>query len=128
MSLSADDKIAIQELSSRLCEAWDAGDGAAFSATFTESGSIKIGQGGPVMGREELEAMVPVPPSAGSRHYTSDHIVVWDGDVVIHDCQFFVTKIEDGEVSIVRTAHHHALVQKTGGHWLFEHIEVTPDI
>ena len=130
--LTADDKLAIQELIARYSMYEDTGDADAMAALFTEDGCTVNSRGAVIRGREQLA-------EAARRRWEKPEVhrwVHWSANVVVeatddgaeaHSYAMILVIGDDPEDIRVRslTAKRDRL-RREGGRWLFASREVVP--
>ena len=73
--LTAQDRLAIQELVARTDDALDRRDAEGWASAFTGYGIYRVGDGPEVAGHEALAASVRELPAAEGRHWTTNHVL-----------------------------------------------------
>lgn len=134
MSLTAADKIEIQELVSRYNRAVDSRDAEAWADTFTEDGVFESMRVGTHRGRAELVRFAEwfwtsdeCAPWRGGQHWATNFIIEGDGDHASLFCYhiMFMPASPD-EVNAVIMAAHDDLLAKVNGSWRFTRRKVVP--
>jgi hypothetical protein len=122
MSLTADDRLAIAELSVRYGHAFDVGDGAAWARLFAADGVFERPDGSQVSGRETLAAVPAGSLSAvpGMRHFPGPVVVEEVGGEVRGRSYTQAARLDDGGALELIVAGEYAdtYVREDGG-WRF---------
>lgn len=140
MTLSGDDKTAIQELLARRNQAADFADADAWAATWTADGVLELPEGtvlnvpggsemdARIEGRENLRAFVAalLPQLKGSRHWINSVVINGDGDVAQSTCYFSLLNVAEGGLP-AHTGVYYDSVRKVDGEWKTRHRRVTFD-
>lgn len=131
--ISADDKIAIQELIARFAHCSDFGDWPGLEQLFTDDIVTEITGGD--MKFPGIEAQVEharasdMQAEGKNRHYYFNIVITENGGSVYAD--YFMINVNAGHVpmssQIVVTGRHRDIVVKTDGGWKFAHRLVTFD-
>ena len=127
MGLTTEDRQEILELAARYNHAIDAGDAAAWAATFTTDGVFESAQATP-QGTDALTEFAAGFGQAvpGGRHWTNNHVVDGDGDSAIHTCYLNLMSVQDG-VKVLATGLYKDELTKLDGKWLYTKRAVTTD-
>jgi uncharacterized protein (TIGR02246 family) len=130
MALAADDILAIQKLIADYNHAVDAGDGPAFAALFTESGSLDSGFN-VIKGTDELRDFAAFVPSMapGARHLVSNVSIDGDGDDATARLylQMWATAGGAAETKLVISGRYEDTIKREGGTWRFVTRKMIPD-
>jgi hypothetical protein len=127
-SLTADDRVQIQQLTTRFGYTLDtgAGDGAMFADLFTEDGVF-----GAAKGRAQLTAMARSrDEGTGNRHFVSNPIIRAAGNGATgtqYEVVFAVGK-DGNQSTIVRTGRYEDTYTKTAAGWRIQKREFFPSI
>jgi hypothetical protein len=126
MSLTAEDKIAIQELTAKYAIAMDAEDTETWLTTWDQQG---IWEGGPgrFEGHEELKKLFPALGDrvVGKRHIVTNFVIEGDGDRATQHCYLLV--VDRKKQHIPWTLVYKDILHKRQGHWRFIHRHATLD-
>lgn len=122
MGLTTEDRLEIQELVARYNHAIDSGEGSAFAATFTASGSLDIGHQ-IIGGRDDLESFAKALPVRfhAPRHITSNLVLEGDGSQATMRAyvQMYVLSGEPPQPGLSASGKYEDELSKEGGRWLF---------
>jgi 3-phenylpropionate/cinnamic acid dioxygenase small subunit len=126
MTNFAEDKIAIQELSSIYANAMDSGDIELWLATWAENG-IWEGGGGRYEGKKRLAELLP---DLGERikfkrHVMSNFVIDVDGDSAKQTCYLLI--VDRTKKSLPVSAVYDDNLRKENGKWQFVHRKVSID-
>jgi hypothetical protein len=126
MSLTTDDKLAIQELSARYAIALDAGDSDAWLATWDDSG-VWDGSIGRYEGRERLKQVLPdlAARTKNRRHIMANFVIDGDGQTAVQ--QSYLLIVDIAKQNLPGTAFYHDKLVKRNGKWLFSERRVAID-
>lgn len=119
MTLSADDKLEIQELAVRYANAMDAGDDQAWLATWEDDG---VWEGG--LGRYEGKAGLTKLLAdlgarvQGKRHLMTNFVIEGDTTTASQTC-YMVVADRVNEARIIATGVYTDKLKKTAGRWRF---------
>jgi hypothetical protein len=119
------DLVAIGELTARYNVAADDADGSAFADTFSADGVLEMGGAVVCTGSSELVAFASKP--RGTVHFTTDPIVVIEGDTATQHCSLLLLRrARDGSsVRIETTGRYHDELVRTAAGWRFRRRTVT---
>ena len=121
MSLSAEDQLAIMDLSARYTHASDAHQAEAFADLFTDDGVIEGGPGGPAAGRDAIVAFAQgvntnMPTVT---HYVSNLSINGEGAAAKMTSYLnLMDKGDEGAKTVFMARYEDELV-KTDGSWKF---------
>jgi ketosteroid isomerase-like protein len=126
MTLNAEDKIAIQELSAAYANAMDAGDIAGWLETWADDG-VWEGGAGRYEGKERLAQLLPDLGNRiiGKRHIMSNFVNEGDGNEARQTCYLLI--IDRSKVSLPGSAVYVDTLQKKDGQWFFVQRKVQID-
>ncbi len=126
MTSTADDKIAIQELSSTYANAMDSGDIQTWLQTWDESG-VWEGGIGKYEGKEKLANLLPDlgPRVIGKRHIMTNFVIQIAGEHATQTCYLMI--IDRNKTNLPGTAVYSDKLVKKNNEWLFVHRNVEID-
>lgn len=126
MTSIADDKLAIQELSSIYANAMDSGDIETWLHTWDESG-VWEGGIGRYEGKEKLAQLLPDLGARviGKRHIMTNFVIEVEGDQAWQTCYLMI--IDRNKTILPGTAVYIDLLRKKNDRWLFVHRKVDID-
>lgn len=126
MTSTADDKIAIQELSARYANAMDSGDLDAWLKTWDASG-IWEGAIGRYEGKDRLGSVLPDlgPRVIGKRHIMTNFVIDIQGDQASQICYLLI--IDRNKTNLPGTAVYNDKLRKINNEWLFVYRKVEID-
>jgi len=129
MSLSIEDRLAIQDLYATYNHAIDHGRAEEFAACFTADGSLDTGWGDPTVGTEALTAFVGVVNQmmAGMRHSVSNLLVEGDGDAATGRAYLYAYRRGASGHEVVLTGVYTDTLRKVDGAWKFAARTLAPD-
>lgn len=118
VALSAEDRLAILNLTARYNFAIDNGEADVWASTFTADG-VFDSMMGTHSGTAELQAFAAdfAVKMAGAEHWVSNQEINGDGETATHRCYLQLIKVESGE-SLGRAKYNDELV-KVDGEWKF---------
>ena len=121
--LSAEDRLAIMDLSARYCHATDSHNAEAWADTFTAEGAIE-GPQGTSQGREALvqfaQGVNGGMPTV--RHHVSNLVISGDGDNATMSSYLNLINTEGN--ATVFTATYEDQLARDGGEWKFAHRKI----
>ncbi len=117
--LSAEDQLAIMDLSARYCHATDSHKAEAWAGTFTADGAIE-GPQGISQGRDALIQFARGVNTAmpNVRHHVSNLVICGDGDSATMESYLNLIDTKDGNKSVF-TACYEDEIQRVDGEWKF---------
>ena len=128
MPLTAADKLEIQELFARYCQAVDNGDGEGFASVFTEDGVLS-GIREPMQGRDVIAkfgggavARAGVP----MRHWSGNAIIDGDGNSATARSYYMVSRSGD-DAPRPSTGVYLDQLQRVNGQWLIKRRDAERD-
>ena len=126
MTLSAEDKIAIQELSAAYANAMDTGDVDGWLETWAPDG-VWEGGVGRYEGKERLAQLLTDLGSrvVGKRHIMSNFVIDGDGDDAMQTCYLLI--IDRAKENLPGTAVYVDTLRKIDGQWFFAYRKVQLD-
>ncbi len=127
MTLSAEDKLEIQMLSSRYAMAMDEGDQEQWIDTWSEDG-IWEGGIGRYAGLEKLRRLLADLGDRikGKRHLMTNFVIDGDSDSARQKCYLMVVEIGE-QPRLVSTLFYQDQLRKIAGQWKFVHRQVALD-
>ena len=129
MSLTAEDRLAIHELTTRVYLAIDAEDARAWGDCFAEDGAFVAAYGewhGRAAVQEFMANHIKKGKEAGVRHFLTNFCVTERDDGA--QAQFYILKMNVGAApAIVATAGGTVVVKRVGGQWLFARFQLDID-
>ena len=116
--LTAEDKVAIQELSSRYILATDSGDADARSGTFLPDGVFES-SAGRLHGREAIAQQTrEFSHPEESQHWILNYVI--DGDTGVANATAYVALVHlSGQIRLI--GRYYDVLHKVDGSWLFAH-------
>jgi 3-phenylpropionate/cinnamic acid dioxygenase small subunit len=128
MSLSADDRTAIQNLAGRYSHALDLGDAEAWVEVFTDDGVMEMAEQGYQITGDALRALPSGrdPSQPASRHIPSTFVIEGDGDEAT--MRSYVTVVRVGDpASIVFQGRYEDRLRRVAGVWRIAHRKIITD-
>jgi 3-phenylpropionate/cinnamic acid dioxygenase small subunit len=129
MPLTTDDQLAIQQLYARYNHAIDSGNGDAWAACFTPTGTFTSGTGS-FAGTEQLAPFaVSFAARVKGRHWTNNLVVEAAEGGASGTCYLMLLRLGNAEkpTGIMTTAIYKDRLNKDGGAWKFASREVVGD-
>jgi 3-phenylpropionate/cinnamic acid dioxygenase small subunit len=128
MTLSADDRLAIQDLYGRYNHAIDFGDAEGWANTFTADGTFESGRGS-FSGADALaEFARGYAAQMKGRHWTNNLVVDADGDGARGKCYLILYRLGgEGGPSVLTTGVYHDELVRDGSTWRFKSRKVVAD-
>lgn len=128
MSLSADDRAAMQNLAGRYSHALDLGDAEAWAEVFTDDGVLEMTAQGYQITGDALRALPSGrnPSRPASRHVPSAFVIEGDGDDAT--MRSYVTVVRLGDpASIVFQGRYEDRLRRAAGTWRIAHRKIITD-
>lgn len=128
MTLTADDIVAIQQLTAAYCHHMDDGNGEGVASLFVDDGVLEIVGLVRSAGRDEIIANSSVFPQVmpGGRHIVQNVLVEGDGDTAT--VRAYLSNVVAGDTpTAVQTGRYHDEVVRTDQGWRFRHRTLTLD-
>ena len=121
--LSAEDRLAIMDLSARYCHATDSHNAEAWADTFTADGAIEAPQG-TSQGRDALMQFAAGVNGAMPkvRHHVSNLVISGDGDSATMSS--YLNLINTDGNATVFTATYEDQIARVDGEWKFAHRKI----
>ncbi len=129
MPLSADDRLALQDLYAEYNYAIDEGRAADFAACFTADGYLDVGLGGPTQGTEALAAFAAGTNQAvpGLRHSVTNLRFTVDGDDVVGQAYLLAYRQGAAGFEVLMSGRYDDRLRRVDGAWRFARRVATPD-
>ena len=128
MTMTADDKVNIHELSSRYALAMDENDLAGWINTWSEDGTWE-GARGTYVGHTRLSDLLADLGDRvrNKRHVISNNIIEGDAVQATQICYMLIYEAKQGG-TLVATAVYRDRLKKTAGTWKFTHRKMKLDV
>jgi uncharacterized protein (TIGR02246 family) len=117
-SLTATDRLDVQELIATYNWAMDAYDADLLVSTYIPDG-VFVGGAGTFTGHDELREQVAMQHHANSQQFTSNYTLRREGDAILASC-YCIIVVQEGEKSFIQiSGYYHDRIVRHDGRWRF---------